>query len=54
MQASGSTAGVYQNVASTILVRVPCDCCDTFTVKNNTPTNPITVNNPSLTITRIA
>ena len=54
MQTSGSTANVFENVSSSILVEVPCNCCDTFTIKNNTPTNPITVNNPSIVITRVA
>jgi len=54
MAASGTTVGTFQNISKTILVEVPCNCCDTFTIKNNTPTNPITVNDPSIVIERVA
>ena len=54
MQADGNQVDVFENVACSILVEVPCNCCDTFTIKNNTSENPITVNNPSVVITRIA
>lgn len=54
MQTAGTTIGTFENVSSSVLVEVPCNCCDTFTIKNNTPTNPITMNNPSLIITRVA
>lgn len=52
MQTAGTTVGTFENVASEVLVRVPCNASVVITVKNNTPTNPITMNNPSLTITR--
>lgn len=54
MTTAGTTVGTFENVSATILVRVPCNCCKTFSVKNNTATNPITVSNPSFTITRLA
>lgn len=53
MQTPGTTPGTFENVAAEILVQVPCNCCDIFTVKNNTD-EAITVNNPSLTIERLA
>ena len=53
MQTAGTTVDVFENVASEILVQVPCNCCDIFTIKNNTG-EAITVNNPSLTIERLA
>lgn len=54
MQTAGTTVDVFENVSASVLVRVPCNCCETFTIKNNTPTNPITVSQPSLTIVRVA
>lgn len=54
MRTAGTTVDVFENVSTTILVEVPCSCCDTFTIKNNTPTNPITVSNPSIVIERVA
>ena len=54
MRTAGTTEDVFENVSTTILVEVPCSCCDTFTIKNNTPTNPITVSNPSIVIERVA
>ena len=55
MKTAGTTESVFENVSATILVEVPCNCCDTFTIKNNTPTNPITVDvGPSITITKLA
>lgn len=55
MQTPGTTEGVFENVSATILVEVPCNCCDTFTIKNNIPTNPITVGiGPSIVITKVA
>ena len=54
IQTAGTTAGVFGNVSKTILVEVPCNCCDTFTIKNSTLTNPITVSDPSLVIERVA
>lgn len=55
MKTAGTTPDVFENVSATILVEVPCNCCDTFTIKNNTPTNPITVDvSPSIVIKRIA
>ena len=53
MQTAGTTVDVFENIAAEILVQVPCNCCDIFTVKNNTD-NPVEFNNPSLTITRVA
>lgn len=53
MQTPGTTVDTFENISAQILVQVPCNCCDIFTVKNNSE-NPITVNNPSLTITRVA
>lgn len=52
MQAPGATVGVYDNVSAEVLVRVPCNSSTVITIKNNTLTNPITVDQPSLTITR--
>lgn len=54
MKTAGATAGTLENVASEILVRVPCNTSVVITVKNNTATNPITVSQPSLTITRVS
>lgn len=52
MNSAGATIGVFDNVSAEILVRVPCNSSVILTIKNNTPTNPITVSQPSLTITR--
>ena len=52
MQTPGTTVGSFSNISSEVLVRVPCNTSVIITIKNNTPTNPITMNNPSLTITR--
>lgn len=52
MKVPGTTVGTFDNVSSEILVRVPCNSSVVITVKNNTATNPITVSQPSLTITR--
>lgn len=55
MKVGGNQVGVFESVSASILVEVPCNCCDTFTIKNNTPTNPITVDvGPSIVITRVA
>lgn len=54
IETPGTTADVFENVSKTILVTVPCTCCETFAVKNNTPTNPITVSDPSIVIKRLA
>lgn len=54
MVTPGTTIDVLENVSATVLVRVPCNCCETISIKNNTPTNPITVEEPSLTIIRVA
>lgn len=54
MVTPGTTADVFESVSASVLVRVPCNCCETFTIKNNTPENPITVSQPSLTIVRLA
>jgi hypothetical protein len=54
MTTTPAAVGGFENVSSEILVRVPCNSSVVITVKNNTPTNPIQVNNPSITITREA
>ena len=55
MKTAGTTEGVFENVSASILIEVPCNCCDTFTIKNNTLTNPITVDvGPSIVITKLA
>ena len=54
MQTPGTTVDVFENVSKTILVTVPCECCETFAVKNTTPTNPIEVSDPSIVIERLA
>lgn len=53
MQTPGTTPDTFENIASEILVQVPCNCCDIFTIKNNSE-NPVTFNNPSLTIEKLA
>ena len=53
MQTAGTTPDTFENIAAEILVQVPCNCCDIFTVKNNTA-EPVVFNNPSLTIERLA
>lgn len=52
MQTPGTTVDTFENIAAEILVQVPCNCCDIFTIKNNSE-NPVTFNNPSLTIERL-
>lgn len=52
MKSPGTTIDVFDNVSAEVLVRVPCNSSVVITIKNNTPTNPITVSQPSLTITR--
>ena len=53
MVTPGATLEEPENISSSILVEVPCNCCDTFTVKNNSE-NPVIVDvSPSLTITRL-
>lgn len=52
MQTAGTTVGTFENISAEILVRVPCNSSVVITVKNNTATNPITVSQPSLVITR--
>ncbi len=55
LRALGTTVGEFETVSASILVEVPCNCCDTFTLKNNTPTNPITVDiSPSFIIKKLA
>jgi hypothetical protein len=54
MTTTPAAIGGFENVSAEILVRVPCNGSVVITVKNNTPTNPIQVNNPSITITREA
>ena len=53
MQTAGTTPETFENIAAEILVQVPCNCCDIFTVKNNSE-NPVVFNNPSLTVERLA
>ena len=54
MKTAGATVGTLENVAAEVLVRVPCNSSVVITVKNNTDTNPITVSQPSLTISRVS
>ena len=54
MKTAGTTVGTFENVAAEVLVRVPCNSSVVLTIKDNTATNPITVSQPSLTITREA
>ena len=54
MNTAGTTVGTFENVSAEVLVRVPCNSSVVITVKDNTATNPITVSQPSLTITRVA
>lgn len=54
MRTAGTTVGTFENVSADILVRVPCNSSVVLTIKNNTPTNPITISQPSLIITREA
>lgn len=51
MQQPGTVVGDLYSVSSSVLVRVPCNSSVIITIKN-TSANPITVNDPSLTITR--
>ena len=53
MQTPGTTVDTFENIAAEILVQVPCNCCDIFTVKNNSD-NPVVFNNPSFTIEKLA
>jgi hypothetical protein len=53
MQTAGTTVDTFENIAAEILVQVPCNCCDIFTVKNNSE-NPVVFNNPSFTIEKLA
>lgn len=53
MQSPGTTVGTFENISAGILVQVPCNCCDTFTVKNNSD-EAVDFNNPSLTILKLA
>lgn len=52
MKTAGTTVGTFENVDAEVLVRVPCNSSVVITIKDNTATNPITVSQPSLTITR--
>lgn len=52
VKTAGAVAGTFENVAAEILIKVPCNSSVIITIKNNTATNPITVSQPSLTITR--
>ena len=53
MQSPGTTVDVFESISAGILVEVPCNCCDIFTVKNTT-TDAVDFNNPSLTIFKLA
>jgi hypothetical protein len=53
MQTPGTTPDTFENIASGILVVVPCNCCDIFTIKNSTA-EAVDFNNPSLTIFKLA
>lgn len=35
MQASSGAAGIFNNVATSTIIDVPCNCCATITVVNN-------------------
>lgn len=52
MVTTPTAVGSFENVSAEVLVRVPCNSSVIITVKNNTPTNPIIISQPSLTITR--
>ena len=52
MVTTPTAVGSFENVSGEILVRVPCNASVIITIKNNTPTNPINISNPSLVITR--
>lgn len=52
MKTAGTTINVFENISAEVLIKVPCNSSVVITVKNNTPTNPITVSQPSLVITR--
>lgn len=52
MKTAGTVVGTLENISAEVLVRVPCNSSVVVTVKNNTPTNQITVTQPSLVITR--
>lgn len=54
MQTAGTTVGTFENVSAEVLVKVCPNQTAIITVKNNTPTNPITVSQPSLIIERVA
>jgi hypothetical protein len=54
MTTTPAALGAFENVSSEILVRVPCNSSVAITIKNNTATNPIQVNQPSLVITKVA
>lgn len=53
MQSPGTTVGTFENISAGVLVEVPCNCCDIFTIKNNTG-EAVDFNNPSLTIFKLA
>ena len=54
MTTAGTTVGTFENISADVLVRVPCNSSVIITIKDNTATNPITVSQPSLIITRVA
>ena len=53
MQTPGTTVDTFENIAAEILVQVPCNCRDIFTIKNSSE-NPVVFNNPSFTIEKLA
>jgi hypothetical protein len=52
MVTTPAALGGFENVSAEVLVRVPCNSSVVITIKNNTPTNPIQVSQPSLVLTR--
>lgn len=54
MKTAGATIDTFENVSAEVLVKVCPNQTAIISVKNNTPTNPITVSQPSLVIERVA
>lgn len=54
MQTAGTTVETFENISAEVLVKVCTNQTAIITVKNNTPTNPIIVSQPSLIIERVA
>lgn len=52
MGTSVGTAGLVNNVASSILVNVPCNCCSTISIKNN-GAGAVTVYNANIVIEEV-